>query len=41
VRSEQDLDVMYEWWRTIFERLIAQGVKPTCVRDIMASVDLA
>jgi hypothetical protein len=35
VRTEADLDVMYDWWRQVFELLIARGVKPTSVRDIM------
>ena len=41
VRSEADLDELYDWWRTIFARLGERGVKPTSVREIMGSVELA
>ena len=40
VRTPADLDRMYDWWRAVFGKLIARGVKPTSVRDIMGSVDL-
>jgi hypothetical protein len=41
VRTPQDLDRMYDWWRAVFSRLIAARVKPTSVKEIMASVVLA
>jgi hypothetical protein len=40
VRTPADLDRMYDWWRAVFGKLIARGVRPTSVRDIMGSVDL-
>ena len=39
VRSEDDLDRLYDWWRRIFAYLEQRGVKPSCVRDVMASVE--
>ncbi|MDE8652120.1 polysaccharide deacetylase family protein [Novosphingobium album (ex Liu et al. 2023)] len=41
VRSDEDLDAFYDWWRTLFGYLASRGVRPTCVREIMASVALA
>ena len=41
VRSDEDLDALYDWWRTLFGHLKQRGVKPTSVTDIMASVKLA
>lgn len=41
VRSESDLDAMYDWWRGTFAYLARRNVKPTSVREIMASVELA
>lgn len=41
VRDEHDLDDLYEWWRHVFDNLIGRGVRPTSVREIMASVELA
>lgn len=41
VRTDEDLDALYGWWRTLFGHLEARGVKPTSVREIMASVELA
>jgi hypothetical protein len=41
VRSEADLDELYDWWRKAFELLAQRGVTPTCVREIMQSVELA
>lgn len=41
VRSEADLDEMYEWWRQVFELLIANGVRPGSVKSVMQSVELA
>ncbi|MBS0254924.1 MAG: polysaccharide deacetylase family protein [Proteobacteria bacterium] len=39
VRTENDLDALYDWWRAVFERLAHHGVRPSSVADIMASVD--
>jgi hypothetical protein len=41
VREAGDLDGFYEWWRQAFARLAEHGVKPTTVKEIMASVALA
>lgn len=41
VRSEDDLDGFYDWWRKAFTNLERQGVRPTTVAEIMASVELA
>lgn len=41
VRNDHDLDALYGWWRTLFAYLEQRGVKPTSVKDIMASVKLA
>ncbi|WP_120076549.1 polysaccharide deacetylase family protein [Aurantiacibacter odishensis] len=38
VRDEDDLDALYDWWRRIFAYLEQRGVRPSCVRDVMASV---
>jgi len=38
VRSEADLDALYDWWRTLFTHLARRGVKPTSVHEIMNSV---
>ena len=38
VRDENDLDALYDWWRRIFAYLQQRGVKPSSVRDVMASV---
>ena len=41
VRSDEDLEALYDWWRTLFHHLDRRGVRPTSVTDIMASVELA
>lgn len=41
VRTEADLDNLYDWWRIIFARLGERGVIPTTVSEIMSSVELA
>ena len=41
VRDQDDLDALYDWWRTLFHHLEQRGVKPTHVTDIMSSVELA
>ncbi|KPF92013.1 WalW protein [Novosphingobium sp. AAP83] len=37
VRSEAELDAFYDWWRGVFGYLAKRGVKPACVREIMAA----
>ncbi len=39
VRSEEDLDTLYDWWRRIFGYLEQRGVKPSSVKDVMLSID--
>ncbi len=41
VRSEDDLDHFYDWWRAVFECLSRRGIAPTSVKQIIASVELA
>lgn len=41
VRTDEDLDIFYQWWRAIFDRLDRRGVKPTSVAELMAAVELA
>lgn len=41
VRTAEDLDAFYHWWREAFARLDRRGVKPTSVAGLMASVALA
>lgn len=38
VRDADELDQLYDWWRTVFAYLDRRGVRPTTVREIMASV---
>lgn len=40
VRDEDQLDQLYDWWRAIFARLAQRGIRPTSVKDIMASTEL-
>lgn len=40
VRNEDDLDRFYDWWRGVFAHLAARGVKPTCVREIIAAAEI-
>ncbi len=35
VRSEDDLDRFYDWWRAVFARLAQRGVKPASVAEVM------
>ena len=39
VKSEADLDNLYDWWRRIFAYLEMRGIKPSCVSDIMQAVE--
>ena len=41
VRTADDLDGFYQWWRDVFERLTQRGVKPTSVAEVIASVEPA
>lgn len=41
VRSEEDLDRFYDWWRGCFDYLRKRSVKATSLGEIMASVELA
>ncbi|RVU02328.1 WalW protein [Novosphingobium umbonatum] len=41
VRSEEDLDLLYDWWRKIFELMLARGVQPGSVQQIMQTAELA
>lgn len=38
VRSEADLDTLYDWWRRIFAYLKQRGVQPSSVKDVMGAV---
>lgn len=39
VRTEADLDSLYQWWRRVFTYLEQRGVKPSSVKDLMLSVE--
>ena len=41
VRSEEDLEAFYNWWRAIFAYLAKRNIAPSSVKDIMESVELA
>jgi hypothetical protein len=38
VRTQAELDLLYSWWRGVFEYLQKRNIKPACVRDILAAV---
>jgi hypothetical protein len=38
VRSEADLDGLYDWWRRVFAYLELRGVKPATVCEVMEAV---
>jgi len=40
IRDEDDLDALYDWWRTLFTHLAARNVRPTNVAEIMERVIL-
>lgn len=40
VRTEEDLDRLYDWWRTIYAYLDKRGVRSTSVAEIIKSVDI-
>lgn len=37
VRNEDDVDRLYDWWRSIYAYLGQRGVKPTTVAEILAA----
>ncbi len=41
VRSEDDLDALYDWFRQAFGYLAQRGVKPTNIREMIDAVELA
>ncbi|GAA4644184.1 hypothetical protein GCM10023115_21440 [Pontixanthobacter gangjinensis] len=41
VRSEADLDALYDWWRRIYTYLEMRRVAPTTVKEIMESVEVS
>lgn len=41
VRTQADLDRLYDWWRAVFGLLAARGVAPTTVSEILAGTKLA
>jgi hypothetical protein len=38
VRSEHDLDDLYDWWRRVLAYLELRAVRPTTLREIMDNV---
>lgn len=40
VRTEDDLDQFYDWWRTVYAYLGQHGVRPTSVKEIIQSVGI-
>ncbi|OYU33417.1 polysaccharide deacetylase family protein [Novosphingobium sp. PASSN1] len=41
VRDEDDLDQLYDWWRTVFAYLAKRGVRPAAIADIMAATHVS
>lgn len=39
VRTQDDLDGLYAWWRAVFSRLEHMGVRPTTVREIQEAAE--
>lgn len=39
VRTEEDLDALYDWWRRVLAYLKQRGVKQSSVKDVMHSVE--
>ncbi|MEZ5750196.1 MAG: hypothetical protein R3D83_10110 [Caenibius sp.] len=37
--NEDDLDRLYDWWRTVISHMRARGVQPTTIAEIMSAVD--
>ena len=40
VRDEEDLDKLYDWWRTVFAYMQRRDVRPATVADIMAAAQV-
>lgn len=40
VHNDTDLDSFYNWWRGVFDHLQKRGVKPACVKDVMAAAEI-
>ncbi|MBH0112752.1 polysaccharide deacetylase family protein [Novosphingobium sp. YJ-S2-02] len=40
VRSEDDLDALYGWWRTLFTHLARRGIRPVSAAQIVSGVSL-
>lgn len=38
VRSEDDLDRLYDWWRSLFAYLARRGIRPTSAAEILDAV---
>lgn len=41
VRSEDDLDALYDWWRQVFAYLRQRGVAPTSIGELLDAAELA
>lgn len=41
VRSEEQLDAFYDWWRKVFVLLAQRGVAPAGIGEVMRAVELA
>lgn len=41
VRTEDDLDAFYDWWRSAFAQLDAADIRPTTIAEIMQFAELA
>lgn len=41
VRTEADLDALYNWWRAVFAHLAKRGVAPTRVSELIEAAELA
>ena len=37
VRTQDELELLYAWWRGVFEYLQRRNIKPACVREILAA----
>ena len=41
VRSEDDLDAFYDWWRAVFVLLAQRDIRPASIAQVMAAAELA
>lgn len=41
VRSHDDVDRLYDWWRAVLARLAERGVRPASVAEVIAAAKLA